>query len=135
MPMCHNVTEAMAVGTIPVINYPEWLNPDLEDMVNCVAFSDPDSLVNKITQVLNMERHKINEMKNRVIKYYRDNLDTSSLVKTLEAVPNKEIALLMITDAHVANNEFKLNKNSIIITGEAMHPNNIWDGVRRTLRI
>ncbi|MFB9077326.1 ATPase [Flavobacterium procerum] len=31
MPMCHNVLEAMPVGVIPILNYPNWLNPSLQN--------------------------------------------------------------------------------------------------------
>ena len=40
MPMCHNIIESMAVGVIPITNYPEWFDPDLEHMKNCIVFDD-----------------------------------------------------------------------------------------------
>ena len=54
MPMCHNVIEAMAVGAIPVINYPEWFNPTLRHMENCIVFDDRNDLVMKIEEILDM---------------------------------------------------------------------------------
>ena len=135
MPMCHNVIEAMAVGTIPIINYPEWLNPDLEDTVNCMAFDDRESLISTITQVLNMNQETINNMKNRVIDYYDSNLDPKRFIQKIESIPCKEITLLMTTDANVANNEFGLNRNSILITGKPMRPIDWWSDIRHTLHI
>jgi hypothetical protein len=117
MPMCHNVIEAMSVGTIPVINYPEWLNPGLTDMVNCVAFDDKADLIRKIDHVLNLEKEQVAEMKTRVIEYYRNNLDPAGFVKKLAMNTDKKVTLLMITDAYVAKNASKLNRNSIIIKG------------------
>ena len=59
MPMCHNVIEAMAVGAIPVTNYPEWFDPNLEHMENCIVFDDQDDLINKLNYALEMSQEKI----------------------------------------------------------------------------
>ncbi|MDH3947321.1 MAG: exostosin family protein [Gammaproteobacteria bacterium] len=133
MPMCHNVIEAMSVGTIPVINYPEWLNPSLTDMVNCVAFDDKDELIRKINHILNMKEEEINEMRSRVIEYYQNNLDPEVFVNKLEMNTEKDATLLMVTDAYVAKNSSKLNRNSIIINGTPLHPRTLWSGIRRSL--
>jgi hypothetical protein len=122
MPMCHNVIEAMSVGTIPVINYPEWLNPSLTDMVNCVAFDDKADLIRKINLILNMDEDKINEMRDRVIQYYRNNLDPAGFINKLGMNTEKKTTLLMITDAYVAKNASKLNRNSILINGTPQYP-------------
>lgn len=135
MPMCHNVIEAMAVGTIPIINYPEWLNPGLVDMENCIAFDSKADLAKKITEVLNMKREQIDEMRTRVIEYYQNNLDPAGFMKKLESNTDKEITLLMITDAHVAKNESKLNRHSILINGVPRFPSDIWKGFRHRLGI
>ena len=45
MPMCHNTVEALAVGAIPIINYPEWFAPGLEHLKNCVVFNDRNDLI------------------------------------------------------------------------------------------
>jgi glycosyltransferase involved in cell wall biosynthesis len=135
MPMCHNVIEAMAVGAIPVINYPEWLNPSLEDGVNCVAFTDADDLVEKIDHVLAMKQAEISEMKSRVIEYYEQHLDPKEFVSKLVSIDGENILLLMITDGCVAKSPTKLNKSSILITGSARHPGNIWKGIRKAFGI
>lgn len=135
MPMCHNVIEAMAVGTIPIINYPEWLNPGLVDMENCIAFDSKADLAKKITEVLNMKREQIDEMRTRVIEYYQNNLDPAGFMKKLESNTDKEITLLMITDAHVAKNDSKLNRHSILINGVPRFPSDIWKGFRHRLGI
>ena len=135
MPMCHNVIEAMAVGTIPIINYPEWLNPDLIDKVNCISFDSKADLIKKITNVLTMKREEIDEMRTRVIEYYQNNLDPAGFMKKLEANADKEMTLLMITDAHVAKNETMLNKNSVLINGTPRLPSDIWKDIRNKIGI
>ena len=38
LPMCHNAIEALAVGTIPIISYPDWFFPPLEHRKNAVEY-------------------------------------------------------------------------------------------------
>ena len=130
MPMCHNVIEAMSVGTIPVINYPEWMTPDLTDMDNCIAFSDREDLIRKINLVLEMGADKIREMRSSVVDYYARHLDPAGFIERLESRPEKKLALLMITDAYVARHASRLNRNSILITGRPLSPARIWTGIR-----
>ena len=132
MPMCHNVVEAMAVGAIPVISYPEWLNPGLEDGINCVAFTDADDLVKNIDRILAMEQAEISEMKSRVIEYYEQHLDPRAFVNKLVSIDGENVLLLMITDGCIAKKPTKLNMNSILITGHARLPGDIWKGFRKS---
>lgn len=72
MPMCHNVIEAMSVGVIPILNYPHWLNPSLQNNFNCLVYesiSDIESIINK---ALSLEIELKNEMVKNVINYYQD---------------------------------------------------------------
>jgi hypothetical protein len=119
MPMCHNVIEAMAVGTIPIINYPEWLNPNLEDGVNCIAFNDEDDLEAKIIRALGMRQEEIKEMKSNVIEYYKRHLDPQGFISKLDSIDKDKIQILMITDGCVAKDPTRLSKHSILITGSA----------------
>lgn len=48
-PMCHNIIEAMAVGTIPITSYPEWFQPALVHGENCIVFTDGADLFQKNT--------------------------------------------------------------------------------------
>ena len=133
MPMCHNVVEAMAVGTIPLTNYPEWMTPDLEDGVNCVAFSDQQDLLRKVELVLGMESQAITEMKSRVIDYYRKHLDPARFAKSVMEAEEQNILLLMITDGCVARNPGGLNRRSILLTGQPQRPSDLWRATRRAL--
>jgi hypothetical protein len=70
IPQSHNAIEAMAVGTIPILQYASFFHPGLVHNVNCIVFTDKDDLIEKITMILNMPEDKIQEMKANVIKYY-----------------------------------------------------------------
>lgn len=70
MPSSHNSIEAMAVGTIPLINYPEWFYPRLEHMKNCIEFSNEKDLISQVKHISNMKQTQIEQMRNNVIEYY-----------------------------------------------------------------
>jgi hypothetical protein len=74
MPLCHNVIEAMAVGSIPILNYGEWFQPSLQDGCNCVEFDDANDLIRKVTGAMRLGRSQTDEMRRNVIKYYQDYL-------------------------------------------------------------
>ncbi|MEQ8808010.1 MAG: hypothetical protein RIE59_02990 [Imperialibacter sp.] len=70
MPMCHNVIEAMAVGVIPILEYPEYFHPSLTPGVNCITFEGTENVHTKIREVLNFPESKIAELRKGVIEYY-----------------------------------------------------------------
>jgi hypothetical protein len=118
MPMCHNVIEAMAVGTIPIISYPEWFNPDLRHMKNCIVFGDKDDLVKKINDVLDMGKQQVAEMRQKVIDYYENHLNPQKFVDDIETKKGNRVTVLMITDKNTIKNASQLSKRSILITGK-----------------
>ncbi|ALP54083.1 hypothetical protein Tel_13600 [Candidatus Tenderia electrophaga] len=115
MPMCHNVIEAMALGVIPVINYPEWFSPGLEHMKNCIAFGDADDLARKVRHVLGMGERQIAELRNNVISYYQEHLRPETFVRRIEQAPGGTVQVLMVTEKYVNKNSSKLGKRSILM--------------------
>lgn len=67
-PMCHNVIEAMSVGTIPVLEHPEMFTPPLKDGENCVAFKGKKDLLQKVRYVLGLQEETVHKMKTNVAK-------------------------------------------------------------------
>lgn len=118
MPMCHNVIEAMAVGAIPIINYPEWFNPTLTDMENCIVFGDQKDLIRKMRIVLEMDQQQVSEIRDKVIYYYENHLSPRKFIKEIESREKNKITLLMITDKNTVKNAGKLNEKSILISGK-----------------
>lgn len=115
MSMCHNLVEAMAVGCIPITNYPEWFHPNLENGINCIVFDDKKDLVDQINSVFSIDRAKINSMKKNAIEYYEKYLKTETFVKKVEENPNEKITILYYTERYVAQNQNKLNKYSVLM--------------------
>ena len=97
-----------------------------------MEFDDKIDLVRKINHVLNLEQEQVNTMKANVIEYYRKHLDPVAFVDKLEMKSDNAVTMLMITDAYVANNASKLNRNSIIINGTPRHPGALWSGIRKS---
>jgi len=117
MPMCHNVIEAMAVGAIPIINYPEWFNPTLRHMENCIVFDDRKDLIRKIESVLEMGKQEVSEIRGRVTDYYENHLNPTRFIDDIESRKENKTTVLMITDKNTIKNASRLNEKSILISG------------------
>jgi hypothetical protein len=115
MPMCHNAIEALAVGAVPLTNYPEWFNPPLRDMENCVAFTAVDDLLEKVRSVLDMGQEHIASMQARAIEYYEQYLTAIRFVNQIEASTREKITVLLISERYVARNASKLGPRSALL--------------------
>lgn len=113
MPMCHNVIEAMAVGTVPILNYPEWFHPPLQHKINSLVFSDEKGLHSAIEVALTMPQEKIKLMRKQVCRYYDQHLTPSSFRERLETIESDNVALFVNTDQPQYSS--KVHKSSIII--------------------
>ena len=74
IPHSHNAIEAMSVGTIPLLQYGDWMNPALIDRVNCMQFKNETDLINRVREILQMEKSVIDKMRKHVIDYYETHL-------------------------------------------------------------
>ena len=83
MPFSHNVVEAMSVGTIPILQYPEMFTPPLTNLVDCLSFDSKSDLIDKINLALNLNTEKILAMRENVLKYYDENLEPETAVDKL----------------------------------------------------
>ena len=115
--MCHNITEAMAVGTIPITNYPEWLDPHLTHLENCIVFRNESDLIERLESALAMPDAQVAAMRRRVIDYYERHLTANCFVERVLSHRDSDVTVLMITDANVAANERSLSGRSILIRG------------------
>ena len=126
MPMCHNLIEAMAVGTIPVTNYPEWFDPDLRHMETCIVFDDREDLINKLQHAMNMDAAQLEKMRMKVLDYYETHLKPEVFIHRLESSSARTVPLLMFTERNVARNFSKLNRNSILMPGTTFAGEGEW---------
>ena len=97
MPLCHNVIEAMSVGTIPVIQkeYAEVMYPALKNFTNAIVFNDKDDLVATIEIALQLPEEKKLTMKKSVLEYYSNYLSPKGMTTQLNTAlsKNKKIYL------------------------------------------
>ena len=97
MPLCHNIVEAMAVGTIPITNYAEWLLPPLVDSREALVFDTLPSLDTAVGRALAMDRDDIARMRLAVSGYHDEHLDCRRVAKRLAARRHEPLRLT-ITD-------------------------------------
>ncbi len=95
LPMCHNAIEAMAVGSIPIIGYPDWFFPTLEHQKNAIVYSGENDLADKIDQVMQMEEAEILQMRKNVVEYYEKNLSALGFKKNFESCKANVITLML----------------------------------------
>ena len=84
LPQCHNSVEAMAVGTIPIIAYPDWFFPALEDGKNAILYSGTEDMKAKILKILAMPNEEILHMRKNVLEYYEKHLSNRSFIEKVE---------------------------------------------------
>lgn len=119
MPMCHNIIEAMALGTIPITNYPEWLDPPLRHGRECLVFDDETSLVERLRQALAMDAAQIAAMRAQVIDYFEQHLRPDRFVRRVEESSESVQSILMYTERNVAQHARRLGRTSILMQGTA----------------
>jgi hypothetical protein len=102
MPYSHNIIEAMAVGTIPFTNYPEWFNPPLVHGKDCIAFCDRDDLTAKVRMVLQLTSADVERMRRNVELYYDSYLAPEAFLDRLLRHPARDLTLFVITEEDAA---------------------------------
>lgn len=85
MPVCHNVIEAISVNTIPILQYPHFFKPDLQDNVNCVVFNDEESLIMRIKK-LNLDNVCLENYRANLRKYYFYNIYPPTFRRKIESM-------------------------------------------------
>jgi hypothetical protein len=98
MPYCHNLIEAMSVGTIPLTNYPEWFDPPLVHGKNCIAFREHDDLIAKIRMALELTSAEVEAMRRNVNTYYDSYLAPEAFLHRLRHHPARDLTLFVITE-------------------------------------
>lgn len=115
MPMCHNVIEAMGVGTVPILCYPEWFSPSLTD-ANCFAYSDLDSLKHVVRRALKLKTTEIDRLRGNVIEYYERYLAPQSLRRRLDSLAtNSRHNVTLVVNTDQAKYAQRVNIDSAII--------------------
>lgn len=92
-PMSHNSIEAMAVGSVPIIQYPELFYPSLTDGENCLVYKDAESLIKVVSSAMSMTAEEINRLSKGASDYYDQYLSPQQAVGRLMSAPEKQITV------------------------------------------
>lgn len=84
MPMSHNAVEALAVGTIPILEYPDLFTPNLANAGGCVAFEGREEFLDRVRSCLNMGTVTREKLKRRATEYYDTHLSPRVIGKHLQ---------------------------------------------------
>ena len=83
MPLCHNLIESLAAGSIPILQYAEYLDPPLVHGVNCLISHDEESLIETVNQALEMNPDGVVTLKANAQAYYKTHLLPGSFAKKM----------------------------------------------------
>jgi hypothetical protein len=100
MALCHNINEAMSVGTIPILqrDYANLFVPKLKHEVNAIIFDNLDDLAQKIKNSYNYTYTKLDEMHNNVFYYYESYLTPKKVVESIEK--NHPNTIYLLAEGH-----------------------------------
>lgn len=84
-PLCHNAVESMACATVPILEYPEFFDPPLEDGRNCLVYRGSEGALAAVRRALNLSSDESARMRIAARRYYEDNLSPKALVRRIEA--------------------------------------------------
>ncbi len=93
MPVSHNVIEAMALGTIPILQYPETFTPALVNNENCLIFDSLPELEQRIKEALTMNSQSIDLMRMKTVQFFKENIEPTAFVNKMMNAPCSSIKL------------------------------------------
>jgi hypothetical protein len=73
-PMCHNLVEAMSVGTIPILEYGDRVTPRLRDGENAICFEAKAGLVDAIDRIDRLSSVQVTRLSQNVADFYDEHL-------------------------------------------------------------
>lgn len=94
MPLSHNLIEALAVGTIPILEYPQYLEPPLQDGINCLVYSGADELISTIKRAENLDAEQVSKYSQAAREYYQQHLSLGNLTRRIIAQPSPMVTVL-----------------------------------------
>lgn len=95
MPLCHNLIESLAAGSIPILQYPQYLDPALEDGVNCLVYHDKESLISALEKALAMPKEEVSKLSKAAQQYYQEHQNPGSFAKKMMASPQQKLTLFL----------------------------------------
>ncbi|MBK1853951.1 glycosyltransferase family 1 protein [Verrucomicrobiaceae bacterium 5K15] len=95
MPLCHNLIESLACGTIPIIEYGHFLDPHLVHGENCLTFHDRASLKRALDLASVMPPAAVRIMRENALDYYHRHLAEGRFAEKLLTAGQPESTVLL----------------------------------------
>lgn len=95
MPQCHNIIEAMAMGVVPILQFPDAFHPKLQHEVNCIVFNELEELPDIINELLIMDKWQKRKMSQNILEYYIQHISPVSFRKKLNESKCSRIELFI----------------------------------------
>lgn len=92
-PLSHNAIEAIAVGTIPVLEYESLFSPALRDGANCITYRGITGLRAALARIESMDQVEIQRIREGAIQYYESHLSPSAFRQQLENAQTERLHL------------------------------------------
>jgi hypothetical protein len=83
-PFSHNCVEALAVGTIPILEYDQLFYPALQDGVNCITYRGAQGFIEAMERLENMSSTAVQALRVGAIAYYEEHLSPTAFTRLLE---------------------------------------------------
>ncbi len=82
-PVSHNCVEALAVGTIPILEYPELFQPALTHDENCLVYRGEREFQQLMARIKTLPADEIARLRHGAMRYYDEHLTPQSFVQKL----------------------------------------------------
>jgi len=115
MPQAHNLIESMSRGVIPILNYPDYMVPELKDGFDCLAFSDLEEMEVRVRQALEMPQERIAGLRKNVLRYYREILAPGRWWRRVLSDADKNLVVLV---NHEADSVAKRDSDFLAVAAE-----------------
>lgn len=82
-PVCHNLVEAMSVGTIPILEYDQRLTPTLRDGENAICFRGSRGLVDAIKRIDRLSSEQVLRLSHNAASHYDQHMCGTKFMRRL----------------------------------------------------
>ena len=95
MPLCHNAVESLALGVVPILQYPQYFTPPLEHKVNCLVYNNEKELIDAVKYALRLDEREIKKISSACVNYYESHLALGVFAKELMAKEEKTVTIFV----------------------------------------
>lgn len=88
-PICHHLAEALSVGTIPILQYGDLVDPSLYKSGGAIGFNDASTLRRALHQAVAMPPKEIERRRQSAIEFYDRHFDHGKFIALMLAKTSK----------------------------------------------